>query len=93
MVSIPSLSLWRKDRALTLASHRQSNIAASSSTSGSPSRIRPYASPNHNVTKGRYITSNDPRGYIPVYEYPLNGQWIMMDVDDGYVLWTGIWKG
>jgi hypothetical protein len=28
----------------------------------------------------------------PVYEYPLNGQWIMMDMDDGYVLWTGIWK-
>ncbi|KAG8912012.1 hypothetical protein FRC01_005349, partial [Tulasnella sp. 417] len=28
----------------------------------------------------------------PVYEYPLNNQWIMMDVDDGFVLWTGIWK-
>ncbi|KAF8631978.1 hypothetical protein AX15_002090 [Amanita polypyramis BW_CC] len=55
-------------------------------------RFRPYASPNHQVTKGRYITSNDPRGYIPVYEYPLNGQWIMMDIDDGYILWTGIWK-
>lgn len=27
------------------------------------------------------------------YEYPLNNQWVMMDVDDGYVLWTGIWKG
>jgi len=55
-------------------------------------RFRPFASPNHHVTKGRYITSNDPRGYIPVYEYPLNGQWIMMDIDDGYILWTGIWK-
>ncbi|KAI0926339.1 hypothetical protein AcW1_008543 [Taiwanofungus camphoratus] len=55
-------------------------------------RFRPYASPDHHVTKGRYITSNDPRGYIPVYEYPLNGQWIMLDMDDGYVLWTGIWK-
>ncbi|KAF8885480.1 transcription regulator HTH, apses-type DNA-binding domain-containing protein [Infundibulicybe gibba] len=55
-------------------------------------RFRPYASPDHHVTKGRYITSNDPRGYIPVYEYPLNGQWIMMDIDDGYILWTGIWK-
>ncbi|KAF8149086.1 hypothetical protein B0H34DRAFT_734814 [Crassisporium funariophilum] len=62
------------------------------SPSGSGPRFRPYASPNHHVTKGRYITSNDPRGYIPVYEYPLNGQWIMMDIDDGYVLWTGIWK-
>ncbi|KAF9650207.1 DNA-binding domain of Mlu1-box binding protein MBP1, partial [Thelephora ganbajun] len=44
------------------------------------------------VTKGRYITSNDPRGYIPVYEYSLRGQWVMMDMDDGYILWTGIWK-
>lgn len=32
-------------------------------------------------------------GGRPVYEYPLNGQWIMLDMDDGYVLWTGIWKG
>ncbi|KAF9048929.1 hypothetical protein BJ165DRAFT_1070655 [Panaeolus papilionaceus] len=62
------------------------------SPSGSGPRFRPYASPTHHVTKGRYITSNDPRGYIPVYEYPLNGQWIMMDIDDGYILWTGIWK-
>lgn len=31
--------------------------------------------------------------FRPVYEYPLNGQWIMLDMDDGYVLWTGIWKG
>lgn len=31
--------------------------------------------------------------FRPVYEYPLNGQWIMMDIDDGYILWTGIWKG
>ncbi|KAF8193324.1 hypothetical protein BJ912DRAFT_960675 [Pholiota molesta] len=61
-------------------------------SSGSGPRFRPYASPNHHVTKGRYITSNDVRGYIPVYEYPLNGQWIMMDIDDGYILWTGIWK-
>lgn len=62
------------------------------SPQGAGARFRPYASPNHHVTKGRYITSNDPRGYIPVYEYPLNGQWIMMDIDDGYILWTGIWK-
>ncbi|KAH7929222.1 hypothetical protein BV22DRAFT_1116960 [Leucogyrophana mollusca] len=64
----------------------------SSPSTGNGPRFRPYASPNHQVTKGRYITSNDPRGYIPVYEYPLNGQWIMMDIDDGYILWTGIWK-
>ncbi|KAJ7318808.1 hypothetical protein DFH08DRAFT_926744 [Mycena albidolilacea] len=62
------------------------------STSGQGPRFRPFASSVHHVTKGRYITSNDPRGYIPVYEYPLNSQWIMMDIDDGYILWTGIWK-
>ncbi|EPQ53931.1 DNA-binding domain of Mlu1-box binding protein MBP1, partial [Gloeophyllum trabeum ATCC 11539] len=55
-------------------------------------KYKPYPSSNHQVNTARYITSNDPRGYIPVYEYPLNGQWIMMDMDDGYILWTGIWK-
>ncbi|TRM57049.1 transcription regulator HTH, apses-type DNA-binding domain-containing protein, partial [Schizophyllum amplum] len=59
----------------------------------SSSRFQLYQTAKHHVTKGRYITSNDARGYIPVFEYPLNGQWIMMDIDDGYVLWTGIWKG
>ncbi|KAF9235524.1 hypothetical protein BU15DRAFT_51320, partial [Melanogaster broomeanus] len=58
-----------------------------------------YASPNHQVTKGRCITSNDPIPALnplrnsPVYEYPLNSQWIMIHVDDGYILWTSIWKG
>lgn len=61
-------------------------------TTYQPQRYQPYSTLQHRITKGRYITSNDPRGYVPVYEYPLNGQWIMMDVDDGYVLWTGIWK-
>lgn len=56
-------------------------------------RFRPYECTKHIVTRGRYVTSNDPRGHIPVYEYPLNGQWLMVDSDNGYVLWTGIWKG
>ncbi|KAF9477735.1 hypothetical protein BDN70DRAFT_880845 [Pholiota conissans] len=73
------------------ASMLQDSMQPASSGSSGP-RFRPYASPTHHVTKGRYITSNDVRGYIPVYEYPLNGQWIMMDIDDGYILWTGIWK-
>ena len=42
--------------------------------------------PLFNISNARYLSS-------PVYEYPLNGQWIMMDIDDGYILWTGIWKG
>ncbi|CCO28941.1 Transcriptional repressor XBP1 AltName: Full=XhoI site-binding protein 1 [Rhizoctonia solani AG-1 IB] len=69
-----------------------SNMAPESSSTFQPQRYQPYSTLQHRITKGRYITSNDPRGYVPVYEYPLNGQWIMMDVDDGYVLWTGIWK-
>jgi hypothetical protein len=32
-------------------------------------------------------------GGSPVWEYPVGDQWIMMDTDDGYVLWTAIWKG
>lgn len=36
------------------------------------------------------LTFHWPR---PVYEYPLNGQWIMMDIDDDYILSTRIWKG
>ncbi|KAI9456785.1 transcription regulator HTH, apses-type DNA-binding domain-containing protein [Russula earlei] len=70
----------------------QDSLPTAGGLSASSPRFRPYASPSHHVIKSRYITSNDPRGYIPVYEYPLNGQWIMMDVDDGYILWTGIWK-
>lgn len=37
-----------------------------------PPRFRPYASPHHQVTKGRYITSNDPRGYMYVLLLPLD---------------------
>lgn len=32
--------------------------------SGPSNRFIPYHSPLHNPTKGRYITSNDPRGYM-----------------------------
>jgi hypothetical protein len=38
----------------------------SSPPSSQGPRFRPYASLNHQVTKGRYITSNDPRGYMYV---------------------------
>ncbi|KAJ3514144.1 hypothetical protein NMY22_g14839 [Coprinellus aureogranulatus] len=64
----------------------QDTLHTSSSSSNGGPRFRPYASSQHHVTKGRYITSNDARGYIPVYEYPLNGQWIMMDIDDGLIM-------
>ncbi|KAG9011034.1 hypothetical protein FRB94_008987 [Tulasnella sp. JGI-2019a] len=44
------------------------------------------------ITRGRYITSNDRRGFLPVWEFTINEQAIMMDMDDGYVLWTTIAK-
>ncbi|OAV99272.1 hypothetical protein PTTG_07905 [Puccinia triticina 1-1 BBBD Race 1] len=50
------------------------------------------ASPPHRVSMTRYATSTDPRGYIPVFEYPLNGQYIMIDCETGMVHFTGIWK-
>ena len=36
--------------------------SADHSTSGKP--YTPFPSPDHHVTKARYITSNDPRGYM-----------------------------
>ncbi|CAE6475326.1 unnamed protein product [Rhizoctonia solani] len=68
-----------------------SDMAPLDPPSSNPPQVL-YMTSSHRVTKARYVTSSDPRGYVPVYEYPLNGQWIMMDTDDGYVLWTGIWK-
>ncbi|KAI9473906.1 MAG: hypothetical protein EXX96DRAFT_322885 [Benjaminiella poitrasii] len=44
------------------------------------------------VTKAKYSTSLDPRGYIPVYEYSILNQPIMWDRETGYVHFTGIWK-
>lgn len=35
--------------------------------SSAVSRYRPFPSTAHRVTKGRYITSNDPRGYMSVF--------------------------
>ena len=45
-------------------STQDSSMASSPSIPPQGPRFRPYASPNHQVTKGRYITSNDPRGYM-----------------------------
>ncbi|EGG08528.1 uncharacterized protein MELLADRAFT_84720 [Melampsora larici-populina 98AG31] len=56
-----------------------------------PPPVRLYPS-QHRVSMTRYATSTDPRGYIPVFEYPLNGQYIMIDCETGMVHFTGIWK-
>ncbi|GAN03906.1 DNA-binding domain of Mlu1-box binding protein MBP1 [Mucor ambiguus] len=60
-------------------------------------RYRPFAPSTTTqrivkVKKAKYSTSLDPRGYIPVYEYLINGQPIMWDRESGYVHFTGIWK-
>ncbi|KAI8993674.1 transcription regulator HTH, apses-type DNA-binding domain-containing protein [Pilobolus umbonatus] len=58
-------------------------------------RFRPFVPSNQRmvkVKKAKYSTSLDPRGYIPVYEYTVNGQPIMWDRESGYVHFTGIWK-
>ncbi|KAJ9069390.1 hypothetical protein DSO57_1018931 [Entomophthora muscae] len=47
---------------------------------------------NLQVKMAKYATSLDPRGFIPVYEYLINGQSILWDRESGYVYWTGIWK-
>ncbi|KAG8940140.1 hypothetical protein FRC04_005624 [Tulasnella sp. 424] len=49
---------------------RQSSVMPESSASSSPptaSKFHPYTTPTHRVTKGRYITSTDPRGYVPTF--------------------------
>ncbi|KAF7730278.1 hypothetical protein EC973_002521 [Apophysomyces ossiformis] len=57
-------------------------------------RFRPFATSHRlvKVKKAKYSTSLDSRGYIPVYEYAINGQPIMWDRESGYVHFTGIWK-
>ncbi|KAI8394033.1 transcription regulator HTH, apses-type DNA-binding domain-containing protein, partial [Radiomyces spectabilis] len=58
-------------------------------------KFRPFSLPTQRlpkVKKAKYSTSLDPRGYIPVYEYIINGQPIMWDRESGYVHFTGIWK-
>ncbi|GAA5865370.1 hypothetical protein JCM8547_005071 [Rhodosporidiobolus lusitaniae] len=46
----------------------------------------------HEVKEAQYATSTDSRGFIPVFEYPLRGQTILVDSETGYILITAIWK-
>ncbi|VDC04914.1 unnamed protein product [Peniophora sp. CBMAI 1063] len=69
----------------------EESVLTVAAPSHAPAPFTPYKS-GISIQKSRYITSNDPRGYIPVYEYSVNGHWIMIDADDSFVLWTGIWK-
>ncbi|KAK7207580.1 hypothetical protein BZA70DRAFT_271676 [Myxozyma melibiosi] len=44
------------------------------------------------LARGRYATSVDERHFLTVYEYQINGCWIMWDYYSGYVHLTGLWK-
>ncbi|CEP11929.1 hypothetical protein [Parasitella parasitica] len=54
--------------------------------------FQPENDSNIYIKRDHYSTSLDPRGYIPVYEYSINGTPIMWDRETGYVHFTGIWK-
>ncbi|KAL1918704.1 uncharacterized protein VTP21DRAFT_2726 [Calcarisporiella thermophila] len=61
-----------------------------------PPRFRPHPS-EFKVKSVKYATSLDSRGYMPVYEYILDGpcasaQPIMWDRETGEVHFTSIWK-
>ncbi|KAK9351450.1 hypothetical protein V1505DRAFT_378256 [Lipomyces doorenjongii] len=44
------------------------------------------------IVRKRYATSVDERHFLTVFEYMVNGQWIMWDYYSGYVHLTGLWK-
>uniref|UniRef100_A0A060TCY4 ARAD1D46640p n=1 Tax=Blastobotrys adeninivorans TaxID=409370 RepID=A0A060TCY4_BLAAD len=44
------------------------------------------------VEMKRYATSVDERNFLTVYEYMVNGQWVIWDYYTGYVHLTGLWK-
>ncbi|GAA5975602.1 hypothetical protein JCM11641_003545 [Rhodosporidiobolus odoratus] len=54
--------------------------------------FRIWETGQHSVTKKRYATSTDSRGYIPVFEYTVNSHLVMVDSETGYILITAIWK-
>lgn len=44
------------------------------------------------IDQKRYATSVDERNFLTVYEYMVNGQWVIWDYYTGYVHLTGLWK-
>ncbi|KAH7879654.1 uncharacterized protein C8R40DRAFT_1018581, partial [Lentinula edodes] len=44
------------------------------------------------LTRSIYPTNDITKGYISVLQYRLNGYILMMDEDDGYILWSSLWK-
>ncbi|KAH7876169.1 uncharacterized protein C8R40DRAFT_1011027, partial [Lentinula edodes] len=52
----------------------------------------PFLGTRHDIVERKYHTACDGKGYISVYEYPLNGHTVMMDKNSGFILWTSLWK-
>lgn len=48
--------------------------------------------PHKDIVMKKYSTSVDKRGFLTVYEYKINEQWIIWDYHTGYVHLTGLWK-
>lgn len=44
------------------------------------------------VAAKKYATSVDDRNFLTVYEYLVNGQWVIWDYYTGFVHLTGLWK-
>lgn len=44
------------------------------------------------IVQKKYSTSVDPRYFLTVYQYSINGQLVMWDYYTGYVHLTGLWK-
>jgi hypothetical protein len=44
------------------------------------------------IAAKKYATSVDDRNFLTVYEYLVNGQWVIWDYYTGFVHLTGLWK-
>lgn len=57
-----------------------------------PETQQPLLPTPDQVATKRYATSVDERNFLTVYEYMVNGQWVIWDYHTGYVHLTGLWK-
>ncbi|KAJ3920305.1 hypothetical protein F5877DRAFT_77296 [Lentinula edodes] len=68
-----------QEMAFTTTSQIDSNISQSTHSAS-------------HLTRSIYTTNDSEKGYISVLQYRLNGYMLMMDEDDGYILWSSLWK-
>ncbi|KAJ3909322.1 hypothetical protein F5879DRAFT_984826 [Lentinula edodes] len=65
---------------------------AFTTTSEIDSNISQSTHSTSHLTRRVYTTNVSKEGYISVLQYRLNGYMLMMDEDDGYILWSSLWK-